>query len=272
MTEKQLYQKLQSILATVDAERYPEICCIVDSYLGDDCVYCEAQEIARELFDADCTKLLPPTVAELLIEINLEEIEKENFYSMTDLGSLYYTGRCGEQNYEKAVKYYTMAAKYGEQQAIENLGYCYYYGRTGEKDYEKAYHYFIKGALANRINSLYKIADMYKNGFYVEKDESQAFSIYARCYQMVKESDEDYLLADICLRMGDAYFYGIGVEQDYARALLFFQQAECAFYEKIKTGDCYGVKGLKSTIEKQDACRKALLKELPDYDWVRKDH
>ena len=59
MTEKELYQRLQNILATVDAEDYPEICCIVDSYLGDDCVYCEPQEIARELFDADCTKICP---------------------------------------------------------------------------------------------------------------------------------------------------------------------------------------------------------------------
>ena len=39
MTETVLFQKLQNIMKTVDPEQYPDICCIVDSYLGEDCVY-----------------------------------------------------------------------------------------------------------------------------------------------------------------------------------------------------------------------------------------
>lgn len=40
-----------------------------------------------------------------------------------------------------------MAYKAGNRQATENLGYIYYYGRIGQKDYEKAFKYFVKGAL-----------------------------------------------------------------------------------------------------------------------------
>ena len=174
MTEKTLYDKLSNILETIDAEKYTDIVSIIECNIeGDGTVYMDAFDFACELHNADGAEVLPKEVAGLMIEIYLEEISKENPNAMTNLGSLYYTGRCGEQNYEKAVKYYTMADKHGERQATENLGYCYYYGRTGEVDYKKAYHYFVKGALDNHLNSLCKIGDMYKNGYYVEKDEKE---------------------------------------------------------------------------------------------------
>ncbi len=166
MTEKTLYEKLSNILKTIDREKYTDIVSIIECNIEEDgTVYMDAFDFACELHDADGTEILPKEVAELMIEIYLEEIANENPDAMTNLGSLYYTGRCGEQNYEKAVKYYTMADKHGERQATENLGYCYYYGRIGEVDYKKAYHYFVKGALDNHLNSLYKIGDMYKNGY-----------------------------------------------------------------------------------------------------------
>ena len=189
MTEKALYEKLTKILEIIDAEKYSDIVSIIECNIGEDgTLYMDAFDFACELHGADGAEVLPKEVAELMIEIYLEEIADENPDAMTNLGSLYYTGRCGEQNYEKAVKYYTMADKHGERQATENLGYCYYYGRTGEVDYEKAYHYFVKGALDNHLNSLYKIGDMYNNGYYVEKDEKEAFYIYTHCYEQMTEA------------------------------------------------------------------------------------
>ena len=268
MTEKTLYNKLTNILSTVDAEKYPDICSIIECNLGSDgFVYVDAFDLAVELHDADGAEVLPKDVADLLIEIYLEEIENENADAMTNLGSLYYTGRCGEQNYEKAVKYYTMADKHGERQATENLGYCYYYGRTGEVDYKKAYHYFVKGALDNHLNSLYKIADMYKNGYYVEKDEREAFYIYRHCYEQMTNGHADMIGADICLRMGNVYYYGIGTEKNYELALKYYQEAEQHFYRKINNGDFFARKSLEDVIEKQDRIRKELLKDLPKFTW-----
>jgi TPR repeat protein len=107
------------------------------------------------IYNCDKKEVLPEPVAALLIDIYNDEIEVGNHDAMCDLGFLYYTGRIGEQNYEKAFYYYEMSAKLGNRQAQENLGYCWYYGRTGTVDYEKAYHYFIKGALDNHLISLY---------------------------------------------------------------------------------------------------------------------
>ena len=88
------------------------------------------------------------------------EIGAGNADAMNDLGALYYDGSRGfEQSFEKAVRYYSMAAENGSRQAQENLGYCYYYGRDGEPDYEKAFHYFALGAFDGHLVSLYKIGE-----------------------------------------------------------------------------------------------------------------
>ena len=268
MTEKTLYKKLTDILETIDTEKYSDITSIIECNIEDDgTVYMDAFALAYELHNADGAEILPKEVADLLIEIYLEEIENNNPAAMTNLGSLYYTGRCGEQNYEKAVKYYTMADKHGERQATENLGYCYYYGRTGEVDYKKAYHYFVKGALDNHLNSLYKIGDMYKNGYYVEKDEKEAFYIYNHCYEQMTEICAEMIGADICMRMGNVYYYGIGTEKNYELALRYYQEAEQYYYRKINRGDYFAKKGLKGVIEKQNEIRKILLGNLPSFDW-----
>lgn len=270
MTDKILYERLKEILDTIDKEKYTDIVSIIECNTEDDgTVYMDAFEFASEFHEADGAEILPEEVAKLMIDIYLEEIENENAGAMTNLGSLYYTGRCGEQNYEKAVKYYTMADKHGERQATENLGYCYYYGRVGEVDYKKAYHYFVKGALDNHLNSLYKIGDMYRNGYYVEKDENEAFYIYRHCYEQMTDICAEYIGADICMRMGDVYFYGIGTDKNYYEALRYYQEAEQYFYRKINNGDFFARKGLENVIKNQNEIRNVLVSELPAFEWTK---
>ena len=76
---------------------------------------------------------------------------------MVDLGAVYYENR----QFDLALKYYEMAAEYGEIHAISNLGYIWYYGRTGEKNYEKAFYYFNKAREMGDMIAAYKVADMY---------------------------------------------------------------------------------------------------------------
>lgn len=271
MTEKYLYDKLIEILDTLDKGEYPEIASIIEFNISQEGkVFKSAFDIASRLHDADNTQILPKEVASLLIEIYLEEIDKENVGAMTDLGSLYYTGRCGELDYKKAVHYYTMADKLGERQATENLGYCYYYGRTGEVDYKKAFHYFVKGALDGHLNSLYKIGDMYKNGYYVEKDEKQAFYIYSHCYNQMTEISAQIVGGDISMRLGDVYYYGIGTQINLHLALKFYQESEQFFYVRINNGDYYAKKGLEDVIQKQNEIRALLMDDLPGYEWRKK--
>ena len=73
--------------------------------------------------------------------------------------------------------------------------------------------------------------------------------------------------ADICMRMGNVYFYGIGTEKNYEMALKYYQEAEQHYYRKISNGDFFAKKGLEDVIKKQNETRQILLGKLPDFNW-----
>ena len=104
---------------------------------------------------------------------------------MLELGSFYYEAR----EFDLALKYYELAAESGNLYAISNLGYIWYYGRTGEKNFEKAFHYFDRVRKMGDTVAAYKVADMYRNGYYVEKDEKKYRQIIEKLYRKVRNSD-----------------------------------------------------------------------------------
>ena len=225
--------------------------------------------LAGELHGADGEYPMHPEIVYLLFDIYEDCIERGNAAAMCNMGSLYYTGRAGEQNYEKAAYYYDMADKAGDRQATENLGYIYYYGRTGKTDYEKAFKYFVKGALDGHLRSLYKVGDFYKNGFYVDKDPQEAFAIYGHCTEMMTDKAVPLVGADVYMRMGDCLFEGIGVEKDLLAAQHFMSMAENLFYRRLMEGDFYQKRNLEHVIETEAKIRKKIAEEmLPDLSWA----
>lgn len=103
---------------------------------------------------------------------------------MMYLGGWYYE----QHNYDLALRYYEMASSYGCDDADVGLGYIWYYGRTGERDYEKAFHYYSRSMRRGNINSAYKVADMYRNGYYVKKDQARYVSMIEELYQRVRNA------------------------------------------------------------------------------------
>ena len=84
--------------------------------------------------------------------------ETNNPEYMVELGGWYY----GQKQFDLAEDYYLMAAKLNYVDAYECLGYIYYYGRVGQPDYEKAFHYYKLASDQGNIVAAYKLADMYK--------------------------------------------------------------------------------------------------------------
>ncbi len=109
--------------------------------------------------------------------------EEKNPRDMMYLGGYYYEIK----QFDLALKYYEMAATFDFDDAYECLGYIWYYGRTGQKDYEKAFYYFEKMMNKGHLVATYKVADMYKNGYYVEKSQAKYEEIIEGLFPKVKK-------------------------------------------------------------------------------------
>ena len=259
LSEEKALEMINSILQSDVDECYKEAIISFANDQGelnfeDNCM------IAARLAFCNPNEVIPENIREFVSLAYLDAIEDDDDAAMLDLGSLYYTGRIGEQSYSEAVKYYKMAYERGNLIAAENLGYCYYYGRDVEVDYKAAYHYFIKPALSGRLESIYKIGDMYAKGLYVEKDEDIAFMLYDKAYQAI--DDDCDVIGDICLRMGNCFYYGTGCEPDLQTALFFYQRSELYYYTQLRNGDYFKKKMLDGVIEKINKIREQLKKEI----------
>ena len=113
----------------------------------------------------------------------LIRISKEP-HAMLDLGGYYY----GDKRFDLALKYYKMAAEYKLPYAYEGLGYIWYYGRTGKRDFEKAFNYYSLAKDAGILEAAVKVADMYKNGYYVEADYEKYKEIIRELYPKVSKA------------------------------------------------------------------------------------
>ncbi len=275
MTEETLRERLQRIVRNTSAEESPQICRLLQWEIDRDFeeLRGSAMEYAYNFERLDPAKPFAPLVAEFIDEVLTEEMENGNADAACDLGSFYYTGRIGNQDFAMAVELYQRAAKMGSRQANENLGYCYYYGRDIPKDYEKAYFCFVKGALDNHPISMYKIGDMYKNGYYVEKDEREAFEIYKECREFLRGNDNNIRVcgADIFMRLADCYAKGVGTEQNFRKALKYYQRAERLFYDRLLEGDFMIKHNYEHCIREQDKVRAVLQQEIPSWTGFEED-
>lgn len=123
------------------------------------------------------------------------------------LGGIYYEKRM----FDLALKYYELAESLGSTWAWNGLGYIWYYGRTGKVDYEKAFNYFKKmvdsdSATTNdyaRYEARFKIADMYKNGYYVEKSFDEYKRIVEELYDECTNNGYYRYGTEVKLRLAD---------------------------------------------------------------------
>lgn len=142
----------------------------------------EAKKICQNYYDITNPKEEDRFLFAEAMDFLIRETKNSDY--MVDLGAMYYEQR----QFDLALKYYEMAAEYGNCYAISDLGYIWYYGRTGEKNYEKAFYYFDKARQMGDLIAAYKVADMYKNGYYVRQDYEKYKEIIEDLYPKVKNA------------------------------------------------------------------------------------
>lgn len=201
--------------------------------------------------------------------INIEaELDKGNPIAMNNLGSMYYMGKNGEPDYEKAKYYYELSHKAGYRLATTNLAYCYYYGLGTEQDYSKAYMYFTQAALVGQYEAMMKVGDMYKKGQFVEANPNMAARCYFAAHEYMSNYQEDDSISrgSVLHRLGDLFFEGCGVEEDWKQAYVFYQLAENAYSDQINAGDKFAMKAMGNVIEREEIVKRVLGDQLIEYE------
>jgi TPR repeat protein len=123
-----------------------------------------------------------------------------------------------EKNISEALKWYKIAAENDHYEAMSELGFIYYRGEGVTQDYNEAFYWFQKNGFRGLPYFIH--ADMC---FYVDKNYGNAFRLYhASLKQGVEEA---------AYKIGEMYFYGLGVDRDYKKALEFLKYYNGEFDE-----------------------------------------
>lgn len=148
------------------------------------------------------------------------EAGDSNGYNM--IGYMYYTGTGVPQDISKAVEWFDKAASLGNGQSAYNLGLLYLQGMGVEQDYAKAGEYLMlayKNGISNAKEELMEYAYKIKYGDGILQQSSQgSFELFMALAEGGDSSG--------CYNVGEAYYSGTVVEQDYVKAAEWFHKAD----------------------------------------------
>lgn len=190
------------------------------------------------------------------------------------LGVMYYKGEGTPVNRKKACEWFLRGALISDTAAQANVGACYYTGEGFQQDLAEAFRWFSLAASDGNKSAQYLLAEMYADGQGTELNLTLAKEWYEKSaaqghqdaqkklnklksswdtpYQQltvkdmagkVIDGDAYFVSAANSAQTGNAkaqfdlgvmYFRGIGVPQDYHKALVFFEKANDLGHERAK--------------------------------------
>lgn len=196
----------------------------------------------------------------------------ENAKYAIDCDFVYKKGCClyNEKKYAEALEYLYIAAENGHALALYDIGYAFEYGRGVEKDVEEAVAWYDESAAIECKYAQYKLGECYWYGIGVEEDRRLATEYYlkaykqgyykagyglVRCYyyglgidnNIIKDFIEDYIDLDeendydLLFILGELYYAGNLVKQDYSKAVKCFEKAKdgCEYHMYYHLAECY---------------------------------
>lgn len=158
-------------------------------------------------------------------------------------------GYTGSINYDKAIKYYQLAADEGHSTSIYNIGYLLTES-SPIKRYTEAANYFEKAANLGNVYAQSSLASIYFSGKGVEKDLEKAF------YWEKKAAELGHL--DSVKEIAYSYYKGYGVAKNFKHAVTWYQKA-------IDMGDRESIFDLASMYENGEGVDEDFDKALELY-------
>ena len=147
-----------------------------------------------------------------------------NFLQAVELGNVdanFYLGALSDwyhypkQDFQVARTYYEACPE--NPYAQISLGYLYWNGQGVEEDKEKAKEYF-NSATKNRVEGYIGLASVASS----DQDYTTALEYYTK---VVEEGTEQLYVASSMYEIGYLYHNGLGVEQDYKKAMEWYEKA-----------------------------------------------
>ena len=196
-------------------------------------LYLEAQKYYQDRYVSD----------NLLKAINLykEAAKLGHQKSLLDLGRFYFNGTGVKRDYKEAFRLFSSDYLKNNSQAQVCLAQCYYYGYGTVQNTEKALNYCLKAVnQGNEVaNRLLKKIRKEKEQNQKRYDNSYAKQIYLRGEQYYNNNSTGHLQKAIeCyqkaanlglpiaqIKLGDCYYDGKGLIQNYEKAFEWYQLA-----------------------------------------------
>ena len=120
-------------------------------------------------------------------------------------------------DYDFAVRHFTLAAEQGNAEAQFILGFCYYNGEGVKQDNAEAAEWWHKAAEQGNAHAQHNLGVCYERGMGVEQDLAEAVEWYR------KAAEQGFAKAQF--NLGFCYEHGRGVEQDHAEAVKWIRKA-----------------------------------------------
>ena len=130
---------------------------------------------------------------------------------------MYAYGKGVDQDYTKAVEWYTKSAEQGDSDAQWLLGDMYEYGRGIEQDYDAAIGWYTESAKQGNSTGQWRIGQMYEHSKGVDQDYTKAFEWYT------KSAEQDNSVGQWSL--GCLYELGQGTIQNCVKAVELYSMS-----------------------------------------------
>ena len=98
--------------------------------------------------------------------------------ALANLGRCYYDGKGVDENKQLGMRYFEMAADRGNNLAMHSLGDIIYEGKLVKKNDSLAYEYYKKAAENNFASSQRMVGEFHEKGIYVAKNSEEALKWY----------------------------------------------------------------------------------------------
>lgn len=154
------------------------------------------------------------------VEILDTEFFKDDAIAHFMLGQIYTYGNKRETNLRsdvrKAMNHFKRSSELGYDEASYEVARNYYFGTGVKQSYNMAAKFYIKAIEQGHIIAKYYLADLYIDHF-----PDKILDAIALLKEVIQDKEYE---SHACLKLGRLYQRGKGVEQDYPKAREWFEK------------------------------------------------